>query len=259
MTNEIDATRMPVVRLTNTGEAMADSRDVAAYFKKEHRNVTRAIETLVCQDKDWGMRNFEHTPYIDAQNGQTYHSYRMTRSGFSMLAMGFTGGKAFAFKVKYIEAFDTMESELRRQKAAGPLVPALPDFTNPAIAARAWAEQFEGREVAEQKAIEMQPKVAALDRIATADGSLCITEAAKALQRRPKDLFKWLRAEEWIYRRAGATFDLGYQSRVQAGLLEHKVTTLTRPDGSERIMEQVRVTPKGLTVLAKKLSEPQAH
>lgn len=45
----------------------------------------------------------------------------------------------------------------------------------------------------------------------------------------------------------------GYQSKVVAGLLEHKVTTITRGDGSEKITEQVRITPKGLAALAKLL------
>jgi anti-repressor protein len=137
--------------------------------------------------------------------------------------------------------------------------PALPDFTSPAMAARAWAEQFEGRQKAEMAALEMAPSVAALDRIAGCDGSLCITEAAKALQIRPKQLFTHMRAKEWIYRRAGAPSDLGYQARVQAGLLEHKVTTILKPDGLERIVEQVRVTPKGLTVLAKDLGSTLSH
>ena len=93
----------------------------------------------------------------------------------------------------------------------------------------------------------------ALDRISEADGSLCITDAAKALQKRPTDLFAYLRAEHWIYRRAGTAHDVGYQSKVEQGLLEHKVTTVTRPDGSEKITEQVRVTPKGLARLAMEL------
>lgn len=62
---------------------------------------------------------------------------------------------------------------------------------------------------------------------------------------------EYLRAHGWVYRRPGTAYDLGYQSKVQAGLLEHKVTTVTQADGTERITEQVRVTPKGLTVLAK--------
>lgn len=141
-----------------------------------------------------------------------------------------------------------------RKTGSYQMAPALPDFTNPAVAARSWAEQFEGRERAEQRAIEMEPKVIALDRIATADGSLTVTESAKALQMKPKDLFRYLRVHEWIYRRPGAKHDLGYQTKVQAGLLEHKVTTVPTADGGEKIVEQVRVTPKGLTKLAGLLS-----
>ena len=49
----------------------------------------------------------------------------------------------------------------------------------------------------------------------------------------------------------GAAHDLGYQSKTASGLLEHKVTTVLRADGSEKVTEQVRVTPKGLEKLAK--------
>lgn len=93
-------------------------------------------------------------------------------------------------------------------------------------------------------------KADALDRIANAEGSLAVTDAAKALQMRPKDLFSYLRTHGWIYRRHGGGGDLGYQSKVVAGLLEHKVTTILRGDGTEKVTEQVRITPKGLTKLA---------
>ncbi len=63
-------------------------------------------------------------------------------------------------------------------------------------------------------------------------------------------MFAFLRAKEWIYRRPGNAAWIGYQRRVQQGLLEHKVTTVSRPDGSEKITEQVRVTPKGLQRLS---------
>jgi len=103
----------------------------------------------------------------------------------------------------------------------------------------------------ETRVEEMQPTVEAFERIATADGSLCITDAAKALQVTPKFLFSFLSQNQWIYKRAGTTHYLGYQDKVQAGYLEHKVTEVTRGDGTTKITEQVRVTPKGLTKLAK--------
>lgn len=141
---------------------------------------------------------------------------------------------------------------------SAPIAPALPDFTNPAVAARSWAEQYEAREAAEKVVAQqtaeiatLVPKGEALDRIATADGSLCVTDAAKTLQVRPNDLFRWLRANGWIYKRPGTNTDIAYQSRLITGVLEHKTKPVPRPDGTEKIATQVRVTPKGLTVLAK--------
>jgi len=105
----------------------------------------------------------------------------------------------------------------------------------------------------EQVVEEMQPTVDAYERIAVADGSLNVTEAAKALQMRPKDLFGFLSQNGWIYKRPGGRHWLGYQAKTNQGLLEHKITTVLTPDGEERVSEQVRVTPKGMTRLAKLL------
>lgn len=104
--------------------------------------------------------------------------------------------------------------------------------------------------VLEEQVEGMKPKVEALDLIATADGSLNLTEAAKALQQQPKKFNQHLSSQHWIYKRAGGKHWLGYQDKVQQGLLEHKVTTVTLPDGNERLCEQVRITPKGLAKLA---------
>jgi phage antirepressor YoqD-like protein len=97
----------------------------------------------------------------------------------------------------------------------------------------------------------MQQDVAAHERLTKADGSLNVTEAAKNLGLRPKDLFDWLSHNGWIYRRANSATWLGFQTKCNQGLMEHKTTTVLRADGSEKITEQVRITAKGLSVLAK--------
>ncbi len=79
-------------------------------------------------------------------------------------------------------------------------------------------------------------------------------DTVKSLQIRPKNLFLWLRAHKWIYKRVGCANDCAYQDKQIQGLLEHKVTTVLRSDGSEKITEQVRVTPKGLEKLSKLVS-----
>lgn len=144
------------------------------------------------------------------------------------------------------------------RRANAQAVPAgLPDFTNPIIAARAWADEKERGDLNElalrevqAKVIAAEPKLKALDVIAGCDGSMCITNAAKTLQIGPKSLFRWLSENQWIYRRAGGSCWIAYQERIQSGVLEHKVTTVERSDGSQKVVEQVLVTSKGLTKLA---------
>jgi Rha family phage regulatory protein len=242
---QIDAERNPVV-FAKDGEIFASSRDVAAFFGKEHRHVLDAVDNLIKTESDLGLLNFRQTPYVEAQNGQTYRSYEMDRDGFTLLAMGFTGGKALKWKLRYIEAFKAMEAELRRIAHSGPTI----DLNDPGALRGLLLTYSEKALVLERRVQELLPSQEALQRISGADGSLCITDAAKALQMRPKDVFDWLRQNGWIYRRPGSGHDLGYQSKTATGLMEHKITTVLRADGSEKVTEQVRITAKGLTKLA---------
>jgi Rha family phage regulatory protein len=239
----IDASRQPVVFIRG-GEIFASSRDVALGFDKGHRHVLEAIDNLIKQEPDLGLRNFRQTPYVEPQNGQTYRSFDMDRDGFTLLAMGFTGTKALKWKLKYIAAFNAMEAELRR-RSSGPMVPQT--LSEALRLAADQAEEIE-RQANEIKAFA--PKVAAHARLAEAFGSMCITDAAKTLQINPQVLFRWLRANSWIYKRIGSTEDVAYQDKIKAGYLEHKATPVPRPDGTEKVVTRVRVTPKGLAKLA---------
>lgn len=128
---------------------------------------------------------------------------------------------------------------------------AAPDETPEALALRALTVLQATVERQKVQIAAIQPKADAHDLIAGADGSLSITEAAKALQMQPKALFNYLQQNRWLYKREGSANWLGYQARVQSGDLVHKVSTILHPDGNERIREQVRVTAKGVTKLAK--------
>ncbi|PWL51355.1 MAG: phage antirepressor Ant [Clostridium cadaveris] len=98
------------------GEMVVTSREIAENFEKDHKNVIRDIENLI------GQLKIEHTPkyfiqaeYQHEQNKQTYKEYLLTRDGFTLLAMGFTGSKAIEWKLKYIDAFNKMEQALKEQ------------------------------------------------------------------------------------------------------------------------------------------------
>lgn len=247
----IDPERNPIV-FAKDGEVFANSRDVAAFFGKQHGHVLRDIDNLIASEPSLGLSTFGETPYVEPSTGQAYRSFDMGRDGFTLLAMGFTGAKALKWKLRYIEAFNALEAECRRIAQSGPMI----DLNDPAALRNLLLTYSEKAEVLEKRVQELLPSQEALQRISEADGSLCITDAAKALQMRPKDLFDWLRQNGWIYRRPGAAHDLGYQSKTATGLLEHKVTTVLRADGSEKVTEQVRVTPKGLTKLATLIKPP---
>lgn len=106
--------------------------------------------------------------------------------------------------------------------------------------------------------IELQaPKVAAIRRLAAAEGAICITDAAKHLGIPPSKLFDWMQANRWIYRRGGSTRWVAAEPRIRSGYMKHKVTAL-KPDtetGIERAAFQALVTPKGLTRLAELMQE----
>lgn len=92
------------------------SRNVAEVFEKRHDHVIRDIEKIISQlgsPQNWGSL-FIKSKYIDAQNKQEYTEYLLTRDGFSLLAMGFTGEKALQWKLEYIRIFNEMEKELKR-------------------------------------------------------------------------------------------------------------------------------------------------
>jgi phage regulator Rha-like protein len=101
--------------------------------------------------------------------------------------------------------------------------------------------------------IELQaPKVAAIKRLAAAEGAICITDAAKHLGIAPSTLFDWMQANRWIFRRRGSNRWVAMQPRIRTGLLMHKVTALKAdPEtGLERVVFDPLVTPKGLAHLA---------
>jgi Rha family phage regulatory protein len=106
--------------LNQEGQLVVTSRQVSEDFEKEHSSVVvRAIENLI-KDLEGSGQNCTHlfieTQYQNEQNKQWYKEYLITRDGFSLLVMGFTGAKALSWKLKYIEAFNKMEEILKEQK-----------------------------------------------------------------------------------------------------------------------------------------------
>lgn len=218
------------------------SLEIAELASREHRNVMRDIRTMLAElYGEGGVLSFEHT-HRNAQNGQSYPIFRLPKRECLILISGYS----VTLRAKIVDRW----AELEAQQQVDPLK-ALADPTALRGLLLTYSEKVIGLE---QEVAALKPTAAALDRISGAAGSFSVTEAAKDLQVKPNELFRWLRAHGWIYRRPGAAADLGYETKVNAGYLEHKVTSVQRPDGSEKYVSQVRITAKGLTKLAKDLA-----
>lgn len=108
----------PVVTVVD-GNVTTLSTDVAAFFEKRHDVVLRAIENIRSSLDSNRLHNFAETEVTresPLKKGTFIKSkaYRLTRDGFTFLAMGFTGARAQEFKWAYIDAFNKMEAALRQ-------------------------------------------------------------------------------------------------------------------------------------------------
>lgn len=107
--------------LEYNGKPMVSSRYVAAIFEKEHKHVLRDISALLSKtsglSEDFGQSNFGLSSYKTSQN-KTQPEYLLTRDGFIMLAMGYTGKKAMQFKEAYIHRFNQMEQFIAERNRA---------------------------------------------------------------------------------------------------------------------------------------------
>lgn len=236
-----DPTLCPIVR-ERDGKLWVDSRDVAAAFGKQHKDVLRDIRNLHCTE-DFRGRNF--APFkIKDLTGETTSHVEMTKDGFTFLAMGFTGAKAAAFKEAYIGEFNRMEETLRSRPAADPVA-----MLNDPAALRGILGHYVDRVIALQGMVsELEPKAAVVDRIASTAGSLSMSDAAKSLGLRPALFPTWLASIRWIFRRNGQQW-VAYQGKIDERMLEHRIVRLQRSTGPDKVVSQVRVTAAGMVAL----------
>lgn len=110
--------------------ARVDSRYVAEYFEKRHDHVLRDISKITAPksglSEEFVRQNFVSDTYLDS-TGRKLPCYQMTRDGFTMLVMGYTGTKAMHFKERYIKRFNEMESFIKTLVMARQEFPLLTD------------------------------------------------------------------------------------------------------------------------------------
>ncbi|EAI8122300.1 phage regulatory protein [Campylobacter jejuni] len=127
MSNKVLINKQEVQFGTKGNQIFCTSLDVAKVFGKRHDNVLRDIENILNDLREIGdlqcKLNFEEVVRIskttNPKNGKLVNRkmpmYNLTRDGFSLLAMGFTGKKALQFKIAFINAFNEMEKLLQKE------------------------------------------------------------------------------------------------------------------------------------------------
>ena len=97
-------------------QAVVSSRIIAEKFNKEHKNVLQTIHNLMAENQ--AVRSFFYKTHYKSDRGRTYPEYLVNRDGFALLAMGFTGKDALEWKLRYIEAFNTMEAYIADRRSS---------------------------------------------------------------------------------------------------------------------------------------------
>ena len=113
--NQITVSNQSVKLIEKDGKLYASSLEIAERFKKQHKDVLKAIANIECPE-EFNQRNFAPIFYQDDMN-RTQPAFLISRDGLAFLIMGFTGKKAAVWKVKYIETFNRMESILREKQS----------------------------------------------------------------------------------------------------------------------------------------------
>ena len=107
-----------LVKITESKEVVTDSLTVARYFRKNHRHVLAAIREVIeagtVHEPDFRLMERE----VEIGHGHKRKSpyYQINRDGFSLLAMRFTGKEALVWQIKFVDAFNEMESKLQQSQ-----------------------------------------------------------------------------------------------------------------------------------------------
>ena len=216
------------------------SREIAELAGKQHGHVVRDIELLNETLMQESLSIIGESFYT-ADNGQTYREFLLTKEQTIDLMTGYSRN----LRVRINRRWAELEAQVSEQSP----VMALPDFTNPAAAARAWADEVEAKLVTQEQLAIAQPKADALDYISTAVNSLNARDTAKTLGVQPKKFNDWCIAHQWMYRDSKTKLQM-CSNRLQQGFMEQRNVTYHNSNGDLCATTQPMFTAKGLTHLA---------
>ena len=205
------------------------SREIAELTGKQHFHVKRDIERMLSDLAE--DPSIYGCTYLDGQN-RTQVEYRLDREHTDCLLTGYSAAMRMAVIRRW------------RELEGARVVATLPDFSNPAAAARAWAEQFELQQAANQALAIAAPKVEFVDKYVDSTGLKGFRQTAKLLGANEARFREFLLDKRIMYRMGGEW--QAYQPHIDAGRFDVKTGT---SEGGHAF-NQTKFTPKGVTWVA---------
>jgi phage antirepressor YoqD-like protein len=229
--------------ITTSNSVSMSSREIGVLTNKEHKHVMRDIRDL--QNQLGSLFGGLVQVWTHPQNGQSYEEFVLDKDTCLTLLLGYDA----VARMKVVKRWQELES---KESTRDPMEM----LNDPTVLRQTLLGYTEKVMKLEAKVEEQAPKVACFERIAGAEGSITIREAANTLRVPERKFVLWLTMNDWCYRRAGHKSLLAYADKVKAGYLFLKQTPIQDiHTGEERLSEQVRITPLGLTALERRLSK----
>jgi len=224
--------------LPNCKTLTMSSREIADLVGKRHDKVKQSIERLSIAKRGADQAPIDLPPmgeYLDSL-GRPAAEYVFSGEKGKRDSIIVVAQLSPEYTARLVDRWQELESANRVQ---------LPDFTNPAESARAWAEQYELRAIAQQALAMAAPKVEFVDRYVENTGTLTFRQVAKLLKANERVLRQLLIEGHVMYRLNGVMTP--YQNHIDAGRFEVKTGTSER---NNHAFAQARFTPKGVQWIA---------
>lgn len=236
-----------IISLNKDGVAVVDTITIAEGVHVQHKNILELIRKYLPDFEAFGRVAFETQPFETAGGTQKREIAWLTEDQTTLLFTFLKNTEiARKLKIRLVKAFREAREEIARLQQA----PALPDFTNPAIAARAWAEQYEKNQALQAQILLEAPKVQAAEDFLKSDGDHIIRKVAKALGVGVRFLYDWLRQKKIITK-----FNEPYAEFVTRGYLRPCPSYHEGHDGTRKCDLTTHITNEGIFYIWNRLKK----